>query len=201
MLNPSRGMTLIELLITLTLAAILMALGAPAFTTWLDNTRIRTTAQAIMAGLQLAKSEATTRNRLVRFQLTTSVGADCALSVNGSSWVVDLADPGVANDSVAGRCNSPPSDTVQPAIVQTRSALDGSGTTTVQADASSVIFNGLGRLVPAPNAPININVNNTGTGSCADQGGDLTCLRIIISPGGQSRMCNPRYAAGDPQAC
>lgn len=197
-----RGMTLIELLVTITIAAVLMALGAPAFSTWLQNTRIRTTAESIVSGLQYAKSEATTRNTAVRFQLTSSVDSTCLLSLNGTSWVVDLVDAGSANDSVAGSCDTAPSDTVQPGILQTRTARDGSGNTTVTASATNVIFNGLGRLAPAPAAPITININNTNSDDdCAAGGGNLTCLRVVISPGGQVRMCNPRYPVGDPQAC
>ena len=196
-----RGMSMIEVMVTLTLAALLMALGAPTFSTWLHNSRIRTTAESVVAGLQYAKSEATARNALVRFQLTTSVGSDCAISASGASWVVDMVDAVVADDSVAGQCNQAPSDTVAPSILQTRSASDGSGSTTVQADTAAMVFNGLARLTPAPNAGITIDFTNPSAGLCAANGGNLTCLRVVVSPAGQVRMCNPRFAAGDPQAC
>lgn len=204
MLKPlglMRGVTMIEVMVTLTLAALLMALGAPSFSTWLQNSRIRNTAESIMAGLQYAKSEAAARNALVRFQLTTSVGADCAISASGTSWVVDMVDAVAANDSVAGQCNAAPSDTVAPSILQTRSASDGSGGSTVQATATDMVFNGLARLTPTPNTDITINITNPGAGLCAVDGGDLTCLRLVVSPAGQVRMCNPRFPVGDPQAC
>ena len=70
----------------------------------------------------------------------------------------------------------------------------------VEASDSSMTFNGLGRLVPLPARPISLVVSNR-SGSCAEVGGDLSCLRILVSPGGQVRMCNPSYPAGDPQAC
>lgn len=197
--KPMRGISLIEVLVTLTLAAILMALGAPSFATWLQNSRIRNTAETISAGLQYAKSEATARNTPVRFQLTTSVGSDCAISTTGTSWVVDVVD--ATNDSVEGRCDTPPSDTVAPSILQTHSASDGSGTSAVAADTAAMVFNGLARLSPAPANPIIINITNPGAGTCAADGGNLTCLRIVVSPAGQVRMCNPKFPAGDPQAC
>jgi len=202
MLKPAttmHGVSMIEVMVTLTLAALLMALGAPSFSLWLQNSRIRTTAESIMAGLQYTKSEATARNALVRFQLTTSVGADCAISTTGTSWVVDVVD--AVDDSVVGKCNAAPSDTVAPSILQTRSGNDGSGSSAVQATAAEMVFNGLARLSPAPAAAINIDINNPGAGICAAMGGDLTCLRIVVSPAGQVRMCNPSFAAGDPQAC
>ena len=199
--HATRGISMIEVMVSLTLAALLMALGAPSFSLWLQNLRIRNTAESMLSGLQYAKSEATARNALVRFQLTTSVGSDCAISPTGTSWVVDAVDASGANDSVAGQCNATPSDTVPPSILQVHSATDGSGNTSVQADSAAIVFNGLARPTPTPATSTTINISNPNTGLCADQGGDLTCLRIVVSPAGQIRMCNPRFPAGDPQAC
>jgi type IV fimbrial biogenesis protein FimT len=199
--SAARGISMIEVMVSLTLAALLMALGAPSFALWLQNSRIRNTAEAIMAGLQYAKSEATARNALVRFQLTTSVGSDCAISTSGTSWVVDMVDASASADSVAGQCNAAPSDTLAPSILQVRSASDGSGNTSVQSNAAELVFNGLARLTPPPATSTTIDISNPNGGRCAAQGGDLTCLRVVVSPTGQVRMCNPRYPAGDPQAC
>ena len=196
-----RGISLIELMVALILAGILMALAAPSFSAWMQNTRIRSTAESIQTGIQFAKSEATSRNTRVRFQLTTSVDSSCALSSSGTSWVVDVVDADDGSDSVAGQCNAAPSDTVAPSILVTRAASDGQGTTLVQSSVDSLVFNGLGRLVPTPANNITILVSNTGAGGCIDAGGDLTCLRVIISPAGQVRMCNPRFSQPDPQAC
>jgi type IV fimbrial biogenesis protein FimT len=196
-----RGISMIELMVTVTLAAILLAVAVPAFSTWMQNSRIRVTAEAVLAGLQYAKSEATTRNSQVRFQLTSSVDDSCEIRSDGASWVVDMVDAGDENDSVAGRCATEPSDTVAPRILQTRSALDGSGNAIVQASASNLVFNGLGRLTPTPAAAISIDIGAADGDQCAARGGDLTCLRVLISPAGQLRMCNPVFPEGDPQAC
>jgi type IV fimbrial biogenesis protein FimT len=42
--------------------------------------------------------------------------------------------------------------------------------------------------------------NPTG-GTCASVAGPMTCMRIIVSVGGQIRMCNPNVASGTPQGC
>ena len=197
----SRGISMVELMVTLTLAAILMAVAVPAFSTWMQNSRIRVTAEAVLAGLQYAKSEATTRNSLVRFQLTSSVDDSCEIRADGSSWVVDMVDAGDEDDSVAGRCATEPSDTVAPRILQTRTAREGTGNATVLASADSLVFNGLGRLSPTPPATISIDIGAADNDQCAARGGDLTCLRVLVTPAGQLRMCNPVFPAGDPQAC
>ncbi len=193
-----KGFSLIELLVTLALSAVLLGLAAPSFSTWLQNSRIRLTAESIVSGLQYAKSEATARNTAVRFQLTSTADAACVISATGSSWVVHLVDPASNTDEVSTHCADALSDTVEPRLLQTRTAKDGSGTSAVDAPQSALTFNGLGRLTPAPPNPVEIEVSNTGAGGCT---GDLTCLRVVVSPAGQIRMCNPRFAAGDPQAC
>lgn len=207
MLNSRRaqgGLTLVELLVTLTIFGFLVLLGLPSFSAWLQNSRIRVTSEAVLAGLQFAKAEAVARNARVRFQLTDTLNNSCSPSTAGLNWVVNL-DPGVDESAVANLCATAPSETVAPLIIQTRAAGDGSGNTTVAADTASVVFNGLGRPVrdPAPaNAPATvIDISNPGGGDCAAAGGPMTCLRIVISPAGQVRMCNPNFPAGDPQAC
>lgn len=205
MLSPRRsgqqGISLVEAMVTLAIAGLLMALAAPAFNNWMQSVRIRSTAESMLSGLQYAKSEAAARNAQVRFQLTSSVTAACALSATGTSWVVDLVD--AADDSVAGKCDQAPDDSVAPGILQKRSADEGSGTTRVNASGgtTAVVFNGLGRLVPAPAAAITIDITGADADDCQVNGGELACLQVQISPAGQLRMCNPRFAAGDPQAC
>jgi type IV fimbrial biogenesis protein FimT len=196
--SRDHGFSLIELIVTLALSAILLGLAAPSFSTWLQNSRIRLTADSIVDGLQYAKSEATARNTAVRFQLTSTADAGCAISTSGTSWVVHMVDPASLTDEVSTHCADALSDTVEPRLLQTRTAKDGSGSSVVAATQSALTFNGLGRLVPAPPQPVEIEVSNTGAGGCL---GDLTCLRVVISPTGQIRMCNPRLPATDPQAC
>lgn len=201
-----RGFTLVELMVTLVILGVLLAAAAPNFGPWIAGTRIRSTAEGIIAGLQYAKSEATTRNSQVRFQLTSTLDATCVRSVSGNNWVVDAVDADPAVDSVENQCNAAPSDTVAPSILQTRSANEVGRGVLVTSSASQVIFNGLGRqaaIAPAA-APalVTIDITPTSTsGTCAASGGKVTCLRILVNPTCQVRMCNPTAPAGDPQSC
>ena len=54
----ARGVTLIEMLIGLTVLGILLMLGMPSYTTWIQSTKIRAAAESLQAGLQLARAEA-----------------------------------------------------------------------------------------------------------------------------------------------
>lgn len=202
--NPQRGFTLIEAMVVLIIMGLLLAVAAPNFSSWITGTRIRSTAESLLSGLQYAKSEATTRNAQVRFQLTTSLTASCQRSTSGTNWVVDMVD--ATGDSVVGQCNATPSDTVAPSILQVRASSETGTGVVVSASSSEVVFNGLARQVPispaTTTAAITIDISPSSTaGQCAASGGKVTCLRIVISPAGLVRMCNPTAPSADPQAC
>ncbi len=189
----SRGVTLIEIAITLVILAILLAYGAPNFATWIANTRIRTAAESVQNGLQLARAEAVRRNGLVGFRLTTSTDNGCGLSTAGPNWVVSMDDPSAA-------CGATASDTAAPRIIQVRPATEGSAGVTLAAGQAAIAFNGWGRVTPVPVGDVNIDVQNPGGGSCAPAGA-MRCLRVVVSPGGQVRMCDPVLPSTDPQGC
>lgn len=191
------GMTLIELMVGIAIVAILFALAAPDFRTWIQNTHIRTAAEAIQNGLMLARAEAVRRNTNVRFQLTDTMDNGCALSTTGTNWVLSLQDP-------TGACATPiadPSDLNPPApgIIQMRAGAEGSRNAVVAAGQSIILFNGLGRVTPVPAGDIAIDISNPTGGACVGVGlaatpaGPMRCLRIVVSTGGQVRMCDPAF--------
>lgn len=60
--SKSQGFTIIELMITLAVAAILLSLAAPSFTDIIKNNRLVTQVNLIAAGLNFARSEAIKRS-------------------------------------------------------------------------------------------------------------------------------------------
>ena len=103
--SRSRGFTIVELLVTVTVLGIVLMLGLPNMSAWLQNTQIRTSAEAMVSGLQLARTEALRRNRQARFNVVDTLDAGCNLIATGASWVVSMADP-------SGKCDVDPSDTM-----------------------------------------------------------------------------------------
>lgn len=199
---PARagGFTLIELLVGLTLMALLLTLAAPNLSQWLANARIRTTAEALVADLQFAKSEAVRRNTPVRFQLVDTLDAACVLTATSPHWVINL-DPAIDPAGVAGRCDAAASDAVAPFILRTRVGAEG-GSHTLQvraAGAGSFLFNGLGQAIRLGNG--RFDVSAPAAGGCAADGGELNCLAVVVAPSGQIRTCNPRFAPPDARAC
>lgn len=197
--NAQRGFNLIELMIGIAVLGVLLTLGLPSMSAWLQNAQLRTAAEGVMSGLSLARSEALRRNSTVRFQFTTTLDASCALSTAGKNWVVSQADP-------TGACNVAPSETAAPQIIQAKASVEGTTNAVITATGgSSYNFNGLGRATGAGNMT-SIDITNPTGGACQGTdgvgGGPMRCLRVQISTGGQVRMCDPAVsAATDPRFC
>jgi type IV fimbrial biogenesis protein FimT len=198
-----RGVTMIELVVVVAIIAILAAIAIPSFSTWIQNSQIRNSAEAIQNGLQLTRNEAVRRNTLVSFWLTTTADATCALSTAGPNWVISFDNPASLCANAFINEAFPVSDAVNnpaPRIIQMRSASEGSRNAVVAAGQSQITFNGMGRLSPVPAADININITNPTGGACA-AAGKMRCLRVVVSPNGQVRMCDPSLANTDPRGC
>ena len=75
----SRGFSLIEAMVVVVIMATLAALALPDFSRMITNYRVRTTADAIMSGLQLARTEAIRLNTGVTFTLASSGGWSVAV--------------------------------------------------------------------------------------------------------------------------
>lgn len=171
------GFGLIEAMVTVAILAILLSVALPSFQQMIVNGRTRTIAESFRAGVDLARTEAMRRNLPVTFRVVSS---GCTASSSGTSWVV-----------FAG---SACSDTT---LVQ---RFDGSGTgagTTVSANQTDASFGGMGMVASA---------GLTSRISQIDFGNSLPTtqqrkLRLTISAGGQSRLCDPGVASGDPRAC
>lgn len=193
------GFTLVELLIGIVLMGILFAYGVPSFKDWIQNTQIRNGAEAIQNGLQLARATAVKRNTLVQL-----VGNN-----NGnSSWTISCATP-IADLDGDGTADCPGTGTF-PDNIQAYTSAEGAKNALVAgvnvpivAAQPTIVFNGLGRVTPVPAADISINITNNTGGNCVAAGGSMRCLRVVVSTGGQIRMCDPAVAlsAQTPQGC
>lgn len=188
-------MTIIELMIAVTILVILLMLGLPGYSVWLQNTKIRTGAESILAGIQLARNEAVRRNTVVRFQFVDNFSNSCALSSTSGNWIVSLDDP-------ANNCHIAPSEATVPRIIQSKQANEGSADVTLAATNSasvastSLSFNGLGRVTSA-NQIARIDIDSSVLAAT-----DSRDLRILVTPGGQVRMCDPNVSdSNDPRFC
>lgn len=57
----SKGLTLLELLVTLSIASILLAIAAPSFADWITQNRLRTSAYDLLTDIHKTRNEAVSR--------------------------------------------------------------------------------------------------------------------------------------------
>jgi len=119
MLRYARGVTLIELMIAFAVLALLLTLALPSYRNWIQNTQIRTAAEALQSGMQLARAEAVRRNNTVQLVMGAS-----------TDWTVSVVSP--AEQIQARPAADSPNATV----------------TITPAGATTVTFSGLGRVAP-----------------------------------------------------
>lgn len=171
--HGTSGFTLIELMIGIAILAVLISVALPEFSTWIQNTKIRTAAESVQTGLQLARAEAVRRNTNVQFAFTT-----------GSGWSISVASTGEVVQSRAEEEGNTAGITV------TRSP----GT------ATRVTFNSLGRVTTNADASAALTQVVIDTPSLA--AAKSRELRLNITTGGSIRMCDPNVTdSGDPRKC
>ncbi len=101
-MKSSKGFTLLELMITLAVSAILMFVAVPSFVSFIRNSQMTTQANAFFTDLSLTKSEAVKRNARVSICASTN-GTTCSGSTNwATGWIVFTdasGSSGVLDDS------------------------------------------------------------------------------------------------------
>lgn len=200
------GVTLIELMVTLTLLGVLVLLGLPSFVQWSRNAQVRTVAESLQTGLRLAQSEALRRNRSVILfftngdpasGVTRSTPASTATAVdNGRSWGVQTV-PGFGDTSGQYITGGALTDVASKVAINTGSSavcFDANGRLKAQATATTGVA-GATCSVPTTTSTLRFEVSQAG----ADRP-----LRVTIGTGGGVRMCDPgrpALSSSTPDGC
>jgi type IV fimbrial biogenesis protein FimT len=170
------GFTLIELMIALSIFAILVFLALPMYAQFMGNSQIRNAAENSLTGVRLAQATAIKGNSLARFM------------IDANGWAVYAW-----NDEIADFAVVP---------VQSYQFAEGASQTThtlTPAAATKVTFDGLGRVVPDASSLTQIEVTNPSVTNPRK-------LRVMISGiGGNTgiKLCDPDPGVdtSDPRAC
>ena len=186
------GFNMIEVMVSLTVLAILIALGAPSFGEWLQNQQVRAATEAIVNGMQVARGEAIKRNLAVQFTLDLPSGWTVCEATKQPCDGTLLANPVRVQD-----------------VIQSRSGSEGTRNaqaTSTPDGALAVTFSPLGSVLTTNSdgsVPLTqVDVANT-QGDCMAAGGSMRCLRVVVTGGGSIRMCDPTpgIVAPDTRAC
>lgn len=162
-LGPAQnGVTLTELLIGIVILGIMIAVALPSYTIAIQNTQIRTAAESVLSGLQLARNEAVRRNTDVRLVLGTQ-----------SSWTITAKDGTQiqARDYSAGSTNV--------TVAKTPSS------------ATTITFNSLGRVTANADASNPITQLDFDVPTSILSAAQSREMRIVVGAGGNVRMCEP----------
>jgi type IV fimbrial biogenesis protein FimT len=186
----SSGFTLIELMVTITLIAILMLLAIPAFGTWSADARVRSTAESLQNALRMAQLTAVARSRPTVFALTNATpAANAAPVANGRNWYIE-ALPMADEDE----------DKVTDSFIQGATVAGQYGVTI--AGPASLCFNSLGRQVtktltkpsttctaPTDDNTVTTKSDTLGTYTVSKAGASRRLL-VRVYLGGRVRMCD-----------
>jgi type IV fimbrial biogenesis protein FimT len=187
------GVSMLELMIAIVIGLVLLMMGIPSFQSWIQNTQIRTAAESILNGLQVARTEAVHSNKNVRFMLTDASGAN---ATSGKvAWTVCLSEP------------VPPAACPVNDVLQSRAGNEGGSNATVKISIASYPSG----TPPATyfsdtNAndilPAGVTFDGLGRVPANSQSSNARRMVIVIRTGGQVRMCDPALAlATNPQGC
>lgn len=163
--KTEQAFTLIELVITLTVASILLVVAIPGFNQFVQSNRLAAGTNDFIASISFTRSEALKRASGVGLCPSNSGGTGCDLSTSwASGWVV-FTDTDNNNSWTASTDQ----------VVRAYQTLPPG--TAVTASSTLILFNSQGRIPTAANNDYNFCNTSLGKGR-----------RITLSPSGQHRI-------------
>lgn len=173
-----QGFTLIELMVTIAVAAILLSLALPSFRNMIVTSRLNSVSAELTDAIGFARFEAIKRNRTIIFcRVVDASSSSCVTGTNWTHWVVGV------------RTGANSVEIVRRGEVNT---YGNSLRVTSQMSDSRVVFNGDG-LARSVNG--NLVTDTTGRMTvCAAEGPSEAIRRITM--GAASRMSVERIEGG-----
>lgn len=187
--EASAGFSLIELMIVLSVLSILFAVGMPAFGRLLHDIEIRGNAEGLRAGLQKARTEAVTRNALVRISLSNVSGIP--------AWTLGCVHAGARCPATISSYSANTDTKIRWGAARwaDQTALS-TALTPGNRLPSGVTFNALGK---APSVESNADVSRIDVTHAINA--QARRLVLMITAAGAIRLCDPSAASGSVLRC
>ncbi len=164
--NTYGGFTLVELLVTVSVLAIILGVAVPSMQSMIERSRITGASERLLADLQFMRSEAIKLNSDITLSMTT-----------GDAWCFGFSDNGNCNCATSNSCKVN-------GLEKVVSAADysGSGTTLAVVGITNTTF-----------SRRNGTVNNIGSATFSGSNG--TSARIDLRLLGRASICSDDIAS------
>lgn len=188
------GFGLIELMVAVSILAILGAVALPNLVGWIRNARMRTVADVLLSGVRLAQSEAQRRMHTVVFFRTDDKNCTTAstASKSGPYWQIRVVPDPLQTDDVA--------EAVQCGVL-----TDVSSGVLLSSKSTALCFGGDGRQATLAD-PAGVGVGCAAAPARYDvtlgtKQPDDRSLRLLVTLAGSIRLCDPDKSASAPDGC
>jgi type IV fimbrial biogenesis protein FimT len=166
----SRGLTLVESLITLSIAAILLSTAIPSFKAAVERRHLEGAAAQLETDIQHARSLAVAQNRTMRIKFSKDATGSCYVVFHGTNSDCQCQ----ANGS---------SSCLGPQAVARSVGFDGTGRLRLDSNVSAMVFDPLlGTSTP--------------TGTLRFQAASGQALHLVVNIMGRVRACSPTGLPG-----
>ena len=180
-MKPNAGFTLIELIITVAIVAILAGVVAPGMTSFIRNNRMASQINTLIGTVHFARAEAANRRSIVTLCASTNA-ANCNTSNWENGWIIFTDNNNSGNAVIDG------ADT----LILAQEALEGGNTLRESgfnfAGSGRLQFNGVGFLYATSPA--------SGTLTLCDERGVSEAKALIVNIAGVSRLATDESGNG-----
>ena len=202
--HSMRGLTLLELLLTLTIFGFMLAIGIPNASSWLLNNRTRGASEFYADGFSMARRQAVMHNSYSRISLTPNVGS------GQMDWQVDIcfvspatqcgaAEAGWSTVNAAA-ANDPEGAAGYKSVYRAADALPNSEVllpSTLPEGSSQVYYTPIGWV----DTRFAQRLTSLRLNPAAQYATEVPAVALVITLAGMASKCDPHAPANDTRAC
>ncbi len=199
-----RGLTLLELLLTLSIFGFMLAIGIPNASKWLLSNRARSASEFYADGFSLARRQAVMHNSFSRISLTPNVNS------GQMDWQVDICFVSPATQCgaaeagwssvIAPAANDPEGAAGYKSVYRAADALPKSEVllpSTLPEGSSQVYYTPIGWV----DTRFAQRLTSLRLDPAAQYAGEVPVVALVITLAGMASKCDPRLPVTDSRAC
>ncbi len=199
---PSRGFTITEMLVAIAIVAILLGLGVPSITGYIEAAKLNAAAQSYLSGVQTARATAIRQNLRTEFVLTDTPVETANLADNLVA-IGQRAELGGSRRRSHAAAAGLPSDRgeVGQREFRHRGAVRSDRRASARRRRSPASSRSTASAARPTRTTTRFLLQNPRGGACAPAG-PMRCPTILVPAGGLARICDPLVtAATDSRGC